>query len=122
VTLDTDAEVAGYVLAVKLRQKPDTFKRQASWRAVSMLTGLAAAALTRKALTVIWTKAGSTDDGAPILDPADRRFSWKDALLWVVTVGVGVSIARLVSARLAVAGWEVATGTLPPGVEEPVEV
>ena len=122
VTLGTTGQPAGYVLAVKLRQEPDTFKRQASWRAVSLLTGIAGATLTRKALTVIWTKAGSSDGGAPVLDPADRRFSWKDALLWVVTVGVGVSIARLVSARLAVAGWEVATGTLPPGVEEPVEV
>ena len=123
MTLDTTEREAGYLLAVKLREKPDTFKRQASWRAVSLLTGVAGAALTRKLLIAIWSAVSSREDSRPpVLDPADRRFSWRQAVLWAATVGVGVSLARLVSARVAVAGWEVATGTLPPGVEEPVEV
>ena len=67
-------------------------------------------------------RRATTATEGPILDPADRRFSWKDATLWAVTAGIGLGIAKLISARLAVAGWEVATGTLPPGVEEPVEI
>jgi hypothetical protein len=32
--------------------------------------------------------------------------------------GLGLAIAKIVSNRLAAIGWEVATGTLPPGTEE----
>jgi hypothetical protein len=31
---------------------------------------------------------------------------------------VGLGIAKVMSARMAAIGWEVATGTLPPGAEE----
>jgi len=108
---------------VKIRQVPDTFGRQTAWKGVSALAGLAGALLARKVLEAAWDRVGHHDGGhGPVLDPADRRFSWKDAVLWAATVGVGLSLARLVSSRLAVAGWEIATGTVPPGVEEPVEV
>lgn len=108
---------------VKLRREPDTLKRQTAWKVISALSGLAAAFVTRKVLLAAWAAAGRGDEnGVPVLDPADRRFSWKDALLWAATAGVGISIARLLSQRLAVAGWEAATGTVPPGVEQPVEV
>jgi hypothetical protein len=41
-------------------------------------------------------------------------------LLWAAAAGIGLGIAKMMSARLAAIGWEVATGTLPPGVvEEP---
>ena len=32
--------------------------------------------------------------------------------------GVGLGIAKVMSARVAAIGWKVATGTLPPGVAE----
>ncbi len=80
------------------------------------------ALIARKIIRMAWSALSPDGQDAPVLDPADRRFTWKTAVLWTATVGIGVSIARLVSARVAVAGWEVATGTLPPGVEEPVEV
>jgi hypothetical protein len=41
-----------------------------------------------------------------------------DALLWAAAGGVGLGIAKVMTARLAVVGWEVATGTRPPGKEE----
>jgi hypothetical protein len=78
------------------------------------MSGLLGALVARKLLRTAWAAASRDGSEGPILDPADRRFSWKDATLWAVTAGIG--------ARLAVAGWEAATGTLPPGVEEPVEV
>jgi hypothetical protein len=107
---------------VKLRQAPDTFGRQTTWKVVSALSGMLGALITRTLLRKIWDAVRADDEGGPVLDPADRRFSWKNAVLWAATAGFALSLARLVSTRLAVAGWEAATGTLPPGVEEPVEI
>jgi len=107
---------------VKLRDVPDTRGRLLGWKVVSTLTGVVGALVARKAISAVWSAVSPDGEDGPVLDPADRRFTWRTAVLWTATVGVGVGIARLVSARVAVAGWEVATGTLPPGVEEPVEV
>jgi hypothetical protein len=107
---------------VNLRKEPDSLGRQTTWKIVSTMSGLLGALVARKLLRTAWAAASRDGSEGPILDPADRRFSWKDATLWAVTAGIGLGIARLISARLAVAGWEAATGTLPPGVEEPVEV
>jgi len=107
---------------VKLRRVPDTIGRETLWKIVSSLSGVVAALVARKIIRTAWAALSPDGTDAPVLDPADRRFTWKTAVVWTATVGLGVSIARLVSTRLAVAGWEAATGTLPPGVEEPVEI
>jgi hypothetical protein len=107
---------------VKLREAPDTIGRETMWKIVSSLTGVVGALIARKIIRMAWSALSPEGEDAPVLDPADRRFTWKTAVIWSVTVGLGVSIARLVSTRVAVAGWEAATGTLPPGVEEPVEI
>jgi hypothetical protein len=63
-------------------------------------------------------------DTAPVtpFDTTDPRFSWPDAMLWAAAAGIGLGIAKVVSARLAAFGWEAATGTLPPrAVEEPAD-
>ena len=39
-------------------------------------------------------------------------------VVWAAAAGVGLGIAKVMSARVAAIGWEVATGTLPPGVAE----
>lgn len=107
---------------MKLRKVPDTIGRETTWKIVSSLSGMLGALIARKLLKVAWEAVRGDGRPGPVLDPADRRFSWKDAFLWALAAGVGLSIARLISARLAVVGWEAATGTLPPGVEDPVEV
>ncbi len=65
-------------------------------------------------------------DAAPAtpFDPGSARFSWPEALVWAAAAGIGLGIAKVVSARVAAMGWEAATGTLPPGVvvEEPAAV
>jgi hypothetical protein len=112
----------GTFTIVKLRDAPDTTGRKVGWKLVSTGSGLLGALIARKVVTVAWAAVTDESKEGPVLDPADRRYSWKDAVLWAVTAGIGIGIAKVVSARLAVAGWEVATGTLPPGVEEPVEI
>jgi hypothetical protein len=107
---------------VNLRKVPDTLGRETSWKIVSAVSGMLGALIARKVLRAVWAAASSDGSDSPVLDPADRRYSWKDATLWAVTAGIGLGIAKLISARIAVAGWEAATGTLPPGVEAPVEI
>ncbi len=94
--------------------------RERMWKAVSTGIGLLGGLLARKLM-----RAGfefvRKDPAAPSpFDPRGARFSWPDAMLWAAAAGVGLGIAKVVSARIAVISWEKATGTLPPGaVEEP---
>jgi hypothetical protein len=84
------------------------------WRVVGGVSGLAAAAVTRQALSAVW-RARKHDD--PPANPAAPSTSWPDAVLWAVATGVALGVARLVALRGAAAGWEKAKGTLPPGLE-----
>ena len=63
----------------------------------------------------MWTKARKT---TPPTNPAARDTQWSEALAWTIATSIGVGIARLVATRGAAAGWEKATGALPPGLEE----
>lgn len=85
------------------------------WKAVSTLAGVAGAVTTRKITAAVWS-ALSSSTAEPPLNPADRRVSWTEAIQWAVGAGVGAGLGRLVSQRLAAAGWETATGHTPPGV------
>lgn len=88
-------------------------RRQLAWKGVSTLSAVVGGIATRKLLESAWTSAKSAD---PPGNPADQRVSWGQAVQWAVATGVGVGIGRLVSQRLAAAGWEMATHTEPPGL------
>ncbi len=92
--------------------------RERMWKLVftiiGMLGGLAARKLMRTGYQAIRRDAAA----ASPFDPTKARFSWPDAVVWAATAGVGLGIAKVVSARVAVFGWEAATGTVPPGVSE----
>lgn len=95
--------------------------KRLAWQVVSTGTGLLAAVLTQRALTALWTRyVGVPDVGPP--NPADRRINWSEAIIWAVAVGVGGGLARLVAQRLAVKGWELATGEAPPPVGSATDV
>ena len=103
-----------------MRQAPDTVGRERMWKLVSLITGLLGGLVARKLIRA--TYQAVRKDTAPVtpFDPTNPRFSWPDALLWGAAAGIGLAIAKMMSARLAAIGWEAATGTLPPGaVEEP---
>ncbi len=93
----------------------DSRTSKLEWKAISTVAGMGGAIATRKLTNVLWAQfsSGSTE---PPLNPADRRVSWPEALQWAVAAGVGAALGRLVSQRLAAAGWERATGDAPPGV------
>lgn len=85
------------------------------WKAVSTLAGVVGAVATRKVTSTLWSALSSSATEPP-LNPADRRVSWPEAVQWAVAAGVGAGLGRLVSQRVAAAGWEAATGDAPPGV------
>jgi hypothetical protein len=89
-------------------------RRSLAWRGVSTGTGLAAAALTSRLVSLVWAKLGGPK--APV-NPADRRIGWNQALAWGIAAGVGAGVARVVGLRGAALGWEGVTGTNPPGVK-----
>jgi Protein of unknown function (DUF4235) len=94
--------------------------RERMWKLLSagvgMLCGLLARKLMRAGYQLVRRDAATPSP----FDPTKAGFSWPDALLWAAAAGVGLGIARVVSARIATVSWEAATGTLPPGViEEP---
>jgi hypothetical protein len=93
----------------------DSRRAQAAWKVVSGASGVLGAIGARKALQALWP-AGK-DGGGPPFNPADRRVAWTDALQWTLAAAIGGALARLVSERLAAAGWEAATGSPPPGIQ-----
>jgi hypothetical protein len=105
-------------MPVTLSQRRKMIGRERMWKLVSTGTGLLCGLLARKLMRTGYT-ALRKDAAAPSpFDPTKARFSWSDALLWAAAAGIGLGIAKVLSARVAAIGWEAATGTVPPGVVE----
>lgn len=85
-----------------------------AWKAAVVGSALAAAIGTNKVLTAGWRSVMKTE---PPTNPATPGTQWGEAIAWTVATGIGIAVAKLVTARGAAAGWEKATGHLPPGVE-----
>lgn len=93
--------------------------RERTWKLVSAIVAMLGGLLARKLMRAGY-EAIRGDSAAPSpFDPTKARFSWSDALVWAAAAGIGLGIARVLSARVAAIGWEAATGTAPPGVVEP---
>lgn len=92
-----------------------TRTQELGWKATSTLAGVGGAMLARTLTNKVWS-AFSSSSVEPPLNPADRRIDWATAIQWSVAAGIGAGIGRLVSQRLAAAGWEAATGSTPPTV------
>ena len=88
---------------------------QLAWKAVSTLVAILGGLVSRRVLQAAWSRFAPSDHDPP-LNPADRRISWPEALIWAVAAGIGAGLGRLVAERAAAAGWEAATGSAPPGI------
>jgi hypothetical protein len=103
-------------------RSPVTIGRERVWKLVSSGTGMLAGLLARKLLRAGY-KAIRKDGAVPSpFDPTKARISWPDTLVWAAAAGIGLGIAKVVSTRVAVFGWEVVTGAAPPGVVEEAAV
>jgi len=88
------------------------------WEGFAFVSGAAAAAACRRAMTSLWRVSRHQD---PPENPASRGVGWRDALIWSISLGVGAGVSRLVAARGAAAAWQAATGSRPPGLDDPSE-
>lgn len=89
-------------------------KREQVWKAVAVASGALAAASVRRAAVAAW-RSGRHED-PPVHPGGDVRIG--DALLWGVSVAVGVAVARVVAERLAASAWNAATGSPPPALDD----
>jgi hypothetical protein len=99
---------------------PDLFGRERVWKGVSYASGLLAALAAKKLMRAGYRVTRGKSAPVTPFDPTDARFSWRQAVLWAAAAGVGLGVAQVVSTRLAVVGWRVATGDSPPGVGDDV--
>jgi hypothetical protein len=91
------------------------------WKLESWITGALGAFVAQVLIRAVYRTVRKDKAPSAVFDPANSRFSWLDAAVWAVAGGVGLAIAKMVSTRVAAIGWEVATGTPPPGAEEPAD-
>lgn len=78
----------------------DPRQRSAVLRKAAVLaSGIVGGIAARRAMNAIWTRAGSP--AKPPLTPDDPAVSWRQALGWAVSSGLGAGVARLVARRLA---------------------
>ena len=101
----------------EVRPVPDLIKPERAWKGLCWLSVFLGELAVKKLLKSTYRSIRKADP-AGVFDPTKPGFSWPDALLWAATAGIGLVIARIVSARVAAIGWEAATGTRPPGVVE----
>jgi hypothetical protein len=102
-----------------MRRRAEIIGRARMWKLVFTITGMLGGLLARKLMRTGYTIIRKDAAAASPFDPTKARFSWPDALLWAAAAGIGLGIAKVVSARVAVFGWEAATGTVPPGGRKP---
>ena len=91
--------------------------RERMWLAQSTLTGMLGAWIAQKLIRTLYQLV-KRDAPASVFDLKSARFSWGNVVVWAAAAGIGLGIAKVVSARVAAIGWKVATGTLPPGATE----
>jgi hypothetical protein len=101
-----------------MRRISNNFGREGMWKLLSTVSGMVAALMARKLMRSGYRAISKDTAAASPFDPTNPRFSLPDALLWAAAAGIGLGIAKVVSARVAAIGWAAATGTLPPGVAE----
>ncbi|MBV9382276.1 MAG: DUF4235 domain-containing protein [Streptosporangiaceae bacterium] len=80
-------------------------------RVIGGIAAMAAAFLTRKLITVVWTRATGKE---PPSHPEDPQVRLAEALGWAVVTGVGVEAARLLATRAASRRLHPGTGDAEP--------
>lgn len=101
-------------LTVETRAQMGQTMEKITWKVAGVGSAILAGIAMRKVLTTGWEKARHQQ---PPMNPAQPGTSWGEAVAWTMAVGAGVGVARMLASRAAAAGWQKATGALPPGLE-----
>lgn len=89
------------------------------YKIVGGLVGLVVGTVVRKALEEGWSVVRGSE---PPNDPAGRATApLSEALMWTVASGAAFAVGKLVAERGAAGVWVRATGSLPPGHEQPAD-
>lgn len=102
-------------LNVEVRAQWGQTMEKTTWKLVGTGSAILASILVRNVMMSLWRSIVKTD---PPNNPAQPGTAWGEALAWTAATGVGVGIARMLASRGAAAGWQRATGALPPGLED----
>ena len=78
---------------------------------MSLASGALAAGVARRAAVVAWEQSRHEP---PPTGPDTATRPWSEALIWAVTVAVGVAVFRVVAEKATAAAWTRATGSEPP--------
>ena len=81
------------------------------WQGVAVVSGAAAAMVTRRAMTAAWRGVRHED---PPVHPSTRGVQLSDAVIWATATAVGMAVSRVFAERAAASGWRSVTGSPPP--------
>jgi hypothetical protein len=76
------------------------------------------AKVAQKTLRAGWQKATGKE---PPTNPEHPDVRWGEAVSWAIASAAAIAAARLVAQRRVAATWQRASGTLPPGLDEPAK-
>ncbi len=103
------------LLNSEVRAQVSTRAEETTWKLFGTGAAILSGILVRKIVYAVWR---AVRKGDPPANPADRATSWPEAVAFALATGAGIGVGRMVAARGAAAGWEKATGSLPPGLQE----
>lgn len=84
------------------------------WTVMSLVSGLAAAAVVRKALDGGWKVATGKE---PPANPADPDVQLREAVAWAAVSGTAIALGRMYAGRRAARYYARSTGHLPPELQ-----
>ncbi|POM22867.1 hypothetical protein BTM25_50730 [Actinomadura rubteroloni] len=85
-------------------------KGDIGWRLMAGAAAFAGGWAAKKAIGVAWKKSTGKE---PPVNPESPDVALSEAIGWVVVVGIGVEVARLLATRAAARQWAKGTGELP---------
>lgn len=103
------------VFNVEVRSEMGHAMEKTMWKLAATGAAVIAGIAVRSALMSLWRAVMKNE---PPNNPADPATSWGEAIAWTAATGLVVGVARMIASRGAAAGWQKATGTLPPGLQE----
>ncbi|TIC86634.1 DUF4235 domain-containing protein [Nocardioides sp. GY 10127] len=89
-------------------------KGSKAYSTAATVSAVGAAFVARKVLTSTWQAATRRK---PPANPADPDVEMWEAVLWAVSTGAVVAVARMLAQRRVAEYYRKSTGELPPGLE-----
>jgi hypothetical protein len=85
------------------------------WKALALVAGAAAAAVTTRLVGLVWKKVTGADSPLNLVAGETSR---RREIVWVVASGVAVALVRLVARRGLARAWRAKTGRYPSPLVE----